>query len=135
MAHDISDAELAAAGDRGKAMEHGPLHAIAARYDATSGRLVIDFQNGATFMVPARLLQDLEKAGDADLAEVELQFGYALRWEKLDVDFTVPGIVTGIFGTASHMARRAGKATSPAKAAAARENGRKGGRPKKLSGA
>ncbi|GGD14006.1 DUF2442 domain-containing protein [Aureimonas glaciei] len=134
MVPEISESELAAARDLGKAMENSPLHAIAARYDAPSGRLVIDFQNGATFMVPARLLQDLENAGDDDLAEVELEFGYALRWDKLDVDFTVPGIVTGIFGTASHMARRAGQAKSPAKAAAARENGRKGGRPKKLSG-
>lgn len=47
----------------------------------------------------------------------------------LDVDFTVPGLMAGIFGTRVAMARRAGQATSPAKAAAARKNGRKGGRP------
>ena len=133
MAHDLTEGELAVASDRGETMDHGPLHAIAARYDAASGRIVIDFENGATFMVPARLLQDLEDAGDDDLAEVELEFGYALRWDKLDVDFTIPGIVAGIFGTAAYMARKAGRVTSPADAAAG-ENGRNDGRPEKRAG-
>lgn len=42
-----------------------------------------------------------------------------------------PGLMAGIFGTKSWMARRAGQATSAAKAAAARENGAEGGRPRK----
>ena len=56
-----------------------------------------------------------------------------LHWEKLDVDFSVPGLVAGIFGTARWMAARAGRASSPAKAAAARANGAKGGRPRKAA--
>jgi len=47
----------------------------------------------------------------------------------------VPGLLMGVFGTrawmASELARRAGQAKSPAKAAAARVNGRKGGRPRR----
>jgi len=46
--------------------------------------------------------------------------------------------VAGIFGTRAWMnralARHAGRQTSTAKAAAARANGAKGGRPKKLAG-
>lgn len=57
--------------------------------------------------------------------------GYGLHWESLDVDFTVPGLLAGMFGTQSWMARQGGQARSDAKAAAARANGRKGGRPKK----
>lgn len=60
--------------------------------------------------------------------------GYALRWETLDVDFTVPGLLAGIIGTKKYMASLAGRATSPAKAAAARANGAKGGRPRKAAG-
>lgn len=131
MAHEITDAELDAARERGRAIERSSPLATSARYDAASGRLVVEFENGAAFMVPARLLQDLEQASDADLAQVELEFGYALRWDALDVDFTIPGLVAGLFGTASYMAGRAGRARSAAKAASARKNGKKGGRPPK----
>jgi hypothetical protein len=41
------------------------------------------------------------------------------------------GLLVGLFGTRSYMARRAGQATSPAKAAASRTNGAKGGRSRK----
>jgi hypothetical protein len=57
--------------------------------------------------------------------------GYGLHWESLDLDYTVPGLMNGVFGTAKWMAAKAGRATSPAKAAAARANGAKGGRPRK----
>ncbi|MBF0502240.1 MAG: DUF2442 domain-containing protein, partial [Candidatus Riflebacteria bacterium] len=40
----------------------------------------------------------LKDASDEELAEVELRLnGYALRWENLDEDITVPGIVAGQF--------------------------------------
>ena len=45
------------------------------------------------------------------------------------------GLLNGILGTKalmSELARRAGSVTSPAKAAAARVNGAKGGRPRKV---
>ena len=44
----------------------------------------------------------------------------------------VPGLLAGLFGTKAHQARRAGRATSPAKAAAARRNGTKGGRARQI---
>jgi hypothetical protein len=61
--------------------------------------------------------------------------GFNLHWPSLDVDLYVPALVSGIFGTRAWMtkelARRAGQAKSPAKAAAARRNGVRGGRPRK----
>jgi len=57
--------------------------------------------------------------------------GYGLHREALDVDLSIPGLLAGLFGTKAYMARHAGRATSPAKAAAARANGAKGGRPRK----
>lgn len=133
MARDITDAELEAADRHGRASNEGMPMALAARYDASSGRLSIDFVNGSTLLVPARQLQDLQDASDADLAEVKLEFGYGLRWETLDVDFTVQGLMAGIFGTARFIEaqRRGGRSRSPAKAAAARENGKRGGRPRR----
>jgi len=57
--------------------------------------------------------------------------GHGLHWESLDVDLSIPGLISGVFGTRAYMARRAGEAKSPARAAAARANAAKGGRPRK----
>jgi len=40
----------------------------------------------------------LKNASDEDLEKVALRLnGYALRWEALDEDITVPGVVAGNF--------------------------------------
>jgi hypothetical protein len=68
------------------------------------------------------------------VAEVAVQGqGYGLHWESLDLDLSVPGLMADLFGTRAYMARKAGKATSEAKAAASRRNGAAGGRPKKVA--
>jgi Protein of unknown function (DUF2442) len=130
-----SDAQIAAADARGKALMENEPRALAARYDAKSGRIVVDLSNGATYAFPAALGQGLEAATPEQLAEVEiLGAGFGLHWESLDVDLSIPGLLVGRFGTRawmSELARRAGSVKSPAKAAAARANGAKGGRPRK----
>jgi Protein of unknown function (DUF2442) len=138
MTHDaprLTAADLAAARRRGATADRTEPRATAARYDAASGRIVVDLTNGCSFAFPARALQGLAEASDADLAAVEvIGAGLGLHWEAQDADFTVPGLLMGLFGGAAWLAReqarRAGAATSPAKAQAARENGRKGGRPR-----
>lgn len=129
---ELSDAEFASANERYRIMRETAPHAVTARYDRKTGRIVVELTNGALFAFPARLAQGLEDGTPEQLAEVEvIAGGYGLHWESLDADLTVPGLLSGVFGTAKWMARRAGQATSPAKAAAARANGAKGGRPKK----
>lgn len=127
-----SDAQIEAAEARGREMlKHEP-RAATARYDAKSARVIIDLTNGATFAFPVRLTEGLADADPKDLADIEVSpYGFGLHWPKLDVDYSVPGLVAGVFGTARWMAARAGRASSPAKAAAARTNGAKGGRPRK----
>lgn len=129
---ELTDAAIEAAMERGRRAQQSEPRADAARYDKRSKRIIVDLTNGCTFAFPSRMAQGLEAATDEELAEIEiLGAGYGLHWEGLDVDLSVPGLLAGIFGTRAYMARRAGQATSPAKAAAARENGRKGGRPRK----
>ena len=127
-----TDEDLQAAAERGRMLWETEPRAQSARYDRKSPRIVVELTNGSTFAFPARLAQGLEQATDDELAAVEvLGEGYGLHWEKLDADFTVPGLLAGIFGTKRYMAQLAGRSTSAAKATAARVNGAKGGRPRK----
>ncbi|MEB2319541.1 MAG: DUF2442 domain-containing protein [Pseudomonadota bacterium] len=129
---ELTDTAIDAALERGCAARASEPRAVAARFDRASGRVIVDLENGCTFAFPPRLAQGLEGATDDQLASIELLGrGYGLHWEELDVDLSLPGLMAGIFGTKAWMARRAGQATSPAKAAAARVNGAKGGRPRK----
>ena len=64
--------------------------------------------------------------------------GLGLHWPRFDADVYVPGLMAGALGSRTWMARQlgaqGGRASTPAKAAAARANGAKGGRPRKRTG-
>ena len=129
---DLTDAQIDAALERGRSVSIYEPRAAVVRYDSDLGRVMIDLTNGCSFAFPARLVQGLEAATDEQLAQVDiLGAGYGLHWEALDVDLSIPGLLAGLFGAKAHMARLAGQTKSPAKAAAARVNGTKGGRPRK----
>jgi hypothetical protein len=128
---ELTDAQIDAASERGRTARLNEPRAQTVRYDRYLGRVIVELTNGCTFTFPPHLAQGLEAATDEQLCQVEiLGAGYGLHWEALDADLSVPGLLAGLFGTQAHMARHAGKATSPAKAAAARANGTKGGRPR-----
>ena len=106
--------------------------ALLARYQRQTDRLVITLTSGVELSVPRSLLQGLQGATEDQLERVEiLGRGYGLHWEELDADLTVPGLAAGLFGTKAWMARLAGQVRSEAKARTARENGKRGGRPRK----
>lgn len=124
--------EFAAANARGQDyFNHHPV-ARSARYDHGNDRIVIELTNGCAFAFPPRLVQGLQDASPDQLAQVSIGSGIGLHWDELDVDITVSGLMNGVLGTTRWMASQAGRVTSPAKAAAARSNGKLGGRPRKL---
>jgi len=63
------------------------------------GRTVfLELTDGRIFGFPADRFKLLLAASDVELQEVRLELnGYALRWENLDEDITVAGIVAGHF--------------------------------------
>jgi hypothetical protein len=113
--------------------------AASASYDGGTGRVRIDLTNGCAFEFPAALAQGLEGAAADDLAHVEVYpGGEGLRWDRLDVDLSVPGLLAGVFGGEAwmrqmgrQMGQKGGSARTQSKARAARENGKRGGRPRK----
>jgi hypothetical protein len=131
------DAQIRRAVQAGRKAAKSEPRAKSARYDATSRQIVVQLTNGCTFMFPAKLGQGLRGASDEQLSEVEvLGRGSGLHWESLDADLSIPQLVMGIFGSKAWMtelARRGGSAKTAAKAAAARANGAKGGRPRKAA--
>jgi hypothetical protein len=60
--------------------------------------IFVKLTDGRQVGFPADRFIILKNATDDDLKKVELRLnGYALRWENLDEDITIPGIVAGNF--------------------------------------
>ncbi|MCU4160676.1 DUF2442 domain-containing protein [Acidiphilium sp. AL] len=112
--------------------------AVRARFDRRVSRVVIGLDNGLELTFPPRLAQGLEQATPEELGNIEISpAGDGLHWPAIDADLYVPALLQGMLGSRSWMARQlggtGGRSRSHAKGAAARENGRKGGRPRKLA--
>jgi hypothetical protein len=63
------------------------------------GRMVfLELADGRVVGFPSHRFKRLRDATDEQLQKVTLELdGYALRWEELDEDITVPGVVAGRF--------------------------------------
>lgn len=70
----------------------------AVRAWAEGRTIYFELHDGRTIGFPADRFRLLSSASEAQLAAVKIELnGYALRWEELDEDLTVPGIVAGRF--------------------------------------
>lgn len=70
----------------------------AVRAWAEKRMIYIELTDGRIIGFPADRFKILAKAPDEKLKEVTIRLnGFALRWESLDEDITVPGIVAGNF--------------------------------------
>ena len=108
--------------------------AASAEYHAREHALSIELTNGAAVTFPVKLIPTLRRAAPRDVRAVEiLGRGGGLHWESLDLDLSVPNLLSAVFAGPEWLAelgRLGGRKSSVAKTAAARRNGRKGGRPR-----
>ncbi len=124
---------------RARAKSRRVVRGRSATYDCETGRVVVELTNDCLMAFPADLAEGLRGAEPHQLAEVQVVLdGDGLRWEALDADLLVRELGRGVFGSrgwmrevAREMGRRGGLVRSEAKAAAARKNGKRGGRPRK----
>lgn len=132
-----TDAEIDAAIERANIYDLHRPKAVAAAYRLDDDAIVIKLASGVEIAVPRRLMQGLEGATSSQLSEVTIVGAQSgLHWESLDVDHDISALIDGVFGTRkwmSELGKVGGVSRSAAKGAAARKNGRKGGRPRKTS--
>jgi hypothetical protein len=126
------------ANRRGERVRASVPKVIAARYDGASGRIVIRLSSGLDVSFSTLDAQGLEKAKPSQMDEIEISpSGLGIHFPKLDADLYLPGVLEGFLGSkrwmASRLGQAGGKSRTAAKRAAARANGRMGGRPKKAA--
>jgi hypothetical protein len=114
------------------------LRAKSARVNRRSGILTITMVGDVVVALPLTRINDVfpgsVPVGDPRIADVRVEDnGSTIVWPKLQVDFSVAEMLPEFMGivTAKAAARKAGSTKSEARAAAARANGAKGGRPKR----
>jgi hypothetical protein len=127
--------ELDKANETAKKLESRVPKAVAARYDRHIRRVVVELSSNLGIFFSPRDAEGLEDATAEQLNEIEISpSGYGLHFPQLDADLYLPSLLEGVFGSergmASRMGMRGGKSRSAAKTTAARENGKKGGRPR-----
>ena len=96
--------EIEEATRRGEEAMKTEIQASSVRYDQSSNKLFLELKNGATFVAPCGLIQGLRGAAPELIAKARLgPRGASLHWAKLDVDFSVGGLLEGRFGTKKWM--------------------------------
>jgi hypothetical protein len=130
----VMDAQIDAARAQAREFSSTDRRAVRVEYEKRDDVITLHLDDGVRISIPRAHLEGLENARPAEVAKVEiLGQGTGILWPLLDVDHYVPGLLNHIFGTSRWMAelgRRGGSSVSKRKAAAARANGKKGGRPK-----
>lgn len=132
----ISEQEFEQANQRAKTTNSLFPSVVSVRYDLRIHRVVVSLASGLELAFSPKLAEGLENAHPSDLANAEISpSGLGIHFPHIDADIYLPALLEGFLGSkkwmASEIGKDGGKASSKAKTAAARENGKLGGRPRK----
>jgi hypothetical protein len=132
----MTNEDFAAANRRAADTKAAFPAAVSVHYDRRIARVVISLASGLELAFSPKHAQGLERAKPADLSHAEITpSGLGIHFPSLDADLYIPALLDGFLGSkrwvAAEIGKIGGKASTAAKAAAARQNGKLGGRPKK----
>jgi hypothetical protein len=132
--------EFELAHRKGRTLTASLPRAVGARYDRRLGRILIELSTGLAVAFSPDNAEGLEKATPAELKAIEVSpSGFGIHFPKIDADLYLPALLEGFLGSrkwmASRLGAKGGQARSAAKVAAAKRNGRRGGRPRKSEAA
>ena len=130
----LTDADVDKAIARGRRLKRLYANASNVRYE--NDCISIGFSDGSRVMLPVAGLPEFEGFTPQDFQQLEVGFGgKALCCEAQDLDVSITGLIATskplMDLATSLVASHNGRKSSAAKAAAARANGKKGGRPRK----
>jgi hypothetical protein len=130
----ITKAEWRRIEAKGKHRAKTENRAVSLAYDRKGELLVIGLRNGVLVSIPRSHMKGLRNATAAQIENMQLAgWGSQLLWPDLDDGLELMWFIEHVVGfkTAYSTGREGRVVRSRAKAAAARTNGAKGGRPKK----
>jgi hypothetical protein len=134
----VSSDVFRAAIERGRRQRKKTPPAVAARFDRSSGRVVVSLSSGVDISFSPSDAEGLENATASQLGQIEITpSGLGIHFPKLDADLYLPALLEGVLGSRKWMAAKlgamGGRSTSVAKRQASQANGRLGGRPRKAA--
>ncbi|MBV8282595.1 MAG: DUF2442 domain-containing protein [Candidatus Eremiobacteraeota bacterium] len=100
------------------------------RRDAVS----LQLSSGAVVEIPRVAIRELRRLSQSELKALRSDnAGMTISQRDLDIDIYLPGLLGDMLGVrpAAVLGRKGGSSRSSAKRRASRQNGRRGGRPKK----
>lgn len=137
--HQVTDAQYARALAAGQAEVEAEFRAQAVRYVPEWDAIEIVTTRNTGFLIPRQWIGALQEVSAKDLKKLDVwPDGSAIEIEQRDIHISVHGLLVALLPAmlpprviAAVFASRGGQTTSAAKRQSARENGRKGGRPRK----
>ncbi|EGF30670.1 hypothetical protein IMCC9480_1035 [Oxalobacteraceae bacterium IMCC9480] len=134
----VTEEALAQAMTQGRARVDAGLHATTVQYLPAYASVLVGFSDRSAVLLPIQNYPELAELTVTELDQLTLGFGgSALCLPTRDLHVAIAGLVSAspplMAMASSVIAARNGSRSSAAKVRASRENGQKGGRPRKLA--
>lgn len=136
----VTEKVFAEAVERGRQRRSPDLHATGVNYLSAYQMVLVGFADDSAVAFAVKNYPELAALNPDELERLKIGFGgSALCLEEKDLHVSIAGLVSASQAlmemAATVVAVRNGRRSSEAKVRAARENGHKGGRPRKLAAA